>query len=97
MSYAFVASDCRRTRRAVGSRDGVGSWDRDEIESKAARAASLSFFATVFSLEPVELEDAEELGEAGEPVVELPEPAEDGDEAFLASLLSALSLADDSS
>ena len=57
-----------------------------EIASKAARAASLSFFAIVFPFEPAEVEDAEELREAGEPLEELPEPAGEEGEAFLASL-----------
>ena len=67
------------------------------MASKAARAASLSFLVMVFPLEPVELEDTEELREAGELVIELPEPAEAVGEAFLASFFEALSLAHDSS
>ena len=43
----------------VGSTDGVGSCEMLEIASKAARAASLSFFDIVFPLEPAEVEDAE--------------------------------------
>ena len=42
-----------------------------EIASKAARAASLSFLAIVFPLEPAEVVDAEELREAGELLAEL--------------------------
>ena len=45
----------------------------------------------------VPVDDAEELREAGEPLEELPEPAGEEGEAFLASLFSDSSLADDSS